>query len=753
MSSLVTEVLSSAGKLEKDDLNSKILKISKRIEDIKLEVQETLRGRHKEFLPHFAETVELSSHLDEATSEADLLLTTIEKEIKPQLHNATCEYQELTKQLEESSTLVDIVGKLAEIHETLEAAKQAQKKKDYLSAATSLQHVESLIFQTKHECEKDVDILQVMKTEQLVKKEKLKYDLGEIWNQHIVWNIPKPKDDLPYKVELKLMTSGNKTLEEIQSLLQALYYMKELDKKIKKLGSNLMVHVLRIVVSYQVEIHIEKSSTSVTLVVVVNRKERAETTQVFDKLHTVFKFLHGSFMKLHVKKEPAEESETLMSLLGKQVGKEFCDCLIQECLSPAIPSHSKDLEGYSKVIELTSNLQVQLETLGFLEAGDTTILEYARNVDSLFANKMCQELLVCARNIMKEDLHATITLPEKEPLLEPLPKLTKIKAVQEEDKMTSVEDKHDVCKNIFHFPRCQVSLSTRKVLDLLHEVMQEAIKSSPSCAVRLFCTARNICELYCDVVPVYHKESITTLPQQTAIHHNNCMFLAHNLLTLGHQYHSQLATFLENPCITFVDIVPQLRQLGTDAFLAQMRRQKQQLLNFLQDTSVFQNIADDISHLPAARRAVTQCIHHLQLLQRVWKDVLPEGVFYRVMGTLLNSVLEEIIVHITALEDISEEAGIHFVSLFGIITDQALDLFKIADEDVSLLQVHKNVPKWRKFEELRLILGANMREIVDRWADGKGPIALDFTAEEVKQLIRALFQNTERRAAVLAKLR
>ncbi|XP_022252392.1 centromere/kinetochore protein zw10 homolog [Limulus polyphemus] len=736
MSSLVTEVLSSAGKLEKDDLNAKIVRISKRIEDIKLEVQETLQGRHKEFLPHFVETVELSSHLNEATTEADMLLTKIEKEIKPQLHNATCEYQELTKQLEESSVLVDIVAKLAEIHETLEAAKQAQKKKDYLSAATSLQHIESLISQTKHGCEKDVDILQAMKTEQLVRKEKLKYDLGEIWNQHIIWSVPKSKDDLPYKVELKLMTSGNKTLEEIRSLLQALYYMKELEKKVKKLGTNLMTHVLEIVVSCQVDLQIEKSNASVTLVVVVNKKEHAETAQVFENLHTVFKFLYGSFMKLQVKKESDEKSETLMSLLGKQISREFCDCLIQDCLSPAIPSHSKDLEGYSKVIELTSNLQVQLETLGFLEAGNTTILEYARNVDSLFANKMCQELLVCARKLMKEDLHVTITLPEKEALSEPLPKLARIKAMQEEDKLTSIEDRHDLSKNVFHFPKCQVSSSTKKVLDLLHEVLQEAIKSSPSCAVRLFCTARNICELYCDVVPVYHKESITTLPQQTGLFRDGRKdFLSLSLIVL-----------ISTCNLAFIPV--SLLQVchGQKPFI-------ELIIGKLSFLSVFQNIADDISHLPAAERAVKQCIHHLQLLQRVWKDVLPESVFSRVMGTLLNSVLEEIIVHITALEDISEEAGIHLVSLFGIITDQAPGLFKIGDEDVSVMQVHKNVPRWRKFQELRLILGANMREIVDRWADGKGPVALDFTAEEIKQLIRALFQNTERRAAVLAKLR
>ena len=46
-----------------------------------------------------------------------------------------------------------------------------------------------------------------------------------------------------------------------------------------------------------------------------------------------------------------------------------------------------------------------------------------------------------------------------------------------------------------------------------------------------------------------------------------------------------------------------------------------------------------------------------------------------------------------------------------------------------------------------------MREIEDRWAAGKGPLANEFTADEIKRMIRALFQNTDRRAAVLSRIR
>ena len=56
------------------------------------------------------------------------------------------------------------------------------------------------------------------------------------------------------------------------------------------------------------------------------------------------------------------------------------------------------------------------------------------------------------------------------------------------------------------------------------------------------------------------------------------------------------------------------------------------------------------------------------------------------------------------------------------------------------------------FEELRHLLGAGLRDIESRWSMGKGPLAVHFAADEVKQIIRALFQNTDHRAALSWKL-
>jgi centromere/kinetochore protein ZW10 len=114
---------------------------------------------------------------------------------------------------------------------------------------------------------------------------------------------------------------------------------------------------------------------------------------------------------------------------------------------------------------------------------------------------------------------------------------------------------------------------------------------------------------------------------------------------------------------------------------------------------------------------------------------------------LLNSALEEIIQRIVGLADISAEAAGQFSSLLGQIKTRAPQLFSPESEP------SRYVKRWAKFLELVVVLDASLREIEERWGEGQGRLAQQFPPEEVKMLIRAIFQNTERRAAVLAKIK
>jgi len=48
-------------------------------------------------------------------------------------------------------------------------------------------------------------------------------------------------------------------------------------------------------------------------------------------------------------------------------------------------------------------------------------------------------------------------------------------------------------------------------------------------------------------------------------------------------------------------------------------------------------------------------------------------------------------------------------------------------------------------------LSARLHEISDRWTDG--PLSAEMSAGEVKHVIRALFENNDRRSATLAAIR
>ena len=115
----------------------------------------------------------------------------------------------------------------------------------------------------------------------------------------------------------------------------------------------------------------------------------------------------------------------------------------------------------------------------------------------------------------------------------------------------------------------------------------------------------------------------------------------------------------------------------------------------------------------------------------------------------------EITDSIVALEDISADNTKQLSRLLNMIAERSPELMEVpADDKANLIvEIQRNVPKWQRFKELDMVLNASMIDIGDRWASGKGPLAVVFSANEVKQMIRALFQNTDRRAAMLAKIR
>ncbi|RXN27042.1 centromere kinetochore zw10-like protein [Labeo rohita] len=699
MSSFVTEVLASSGKLEKDDLACKISKLSRKVEETKEEVTDMINKKYIEFIPSMEGAEEL---LDQ---------------VQQNLHDAVTEYAKLKQQLEKNTAVIDLLQHLQEFDTAKEEYHRALQEKNYVVAAKQHGKARASVDALKAWKDTELPLIRALSSEITIQRENLIYHLGEEWKELAVWKLPSTKTELTsvksfLKTALHLNRGGSKGDESVPhallpSILQALSIQGELHKKIKLFGQVLFKYMLKPLIIYPslvVEVSSQPEQGAVlSLQCTETKEEHPDPSQVYTKVLTVLKTLHEHLFDVCIDEKKVSE------ILGDLIWEEMSECIIRECLVHSIPANSSQLSEYSEVIKQTEDFESSLKEMGYLAGDSTDLLKYARNVNCHFASKKCQDVIVAARKLMTSEMHNTVKItPEYKLSIPKLPSPSGEKEKKESSKKSahydqqSLENEKQLSPSTLCLPECRISESVQQLMDLAVQTLSEAVGSSPQCAVQLFYTVRNIFHLFYDVVPTYHKDNFLKLPHLAAIQHNNCMFIAHHLLTLGFQFKPHLP--LKDGVAYFVDLV----------------------------------------------------IHQLRRLGKVWQDVLPVNIYCKAIGTLLNTAISELINKIMMLEDISNVDGERLRTLCQTIIEEGPLVFNPLPDENKNKKYQEEVPvyvkKWMTLKEISMVLNANLQEIVDRWAEGKGPLAVEFSCNEMKSLIRALFKNTERRAAALAKI-
>lgn len=779
MASFVTKVLAPSGSLEKEDLGAQISHLTWRVEEIKGEVCSMISKKYSEFLPSMQNTQDLVTQVDKLSHDIDQLKSTIESEVRQDLHVSTAEFTDLKQQLERDSVVLSLLKQLQEFSIAIEDYNCALAEKKYVTAAQRLEEAQKCLKLLKSRKCFDLKMLKSLSMELTIQKQNILYHLGEEWQKLIVWKFPPSKDtsslESCLQTELHLYTEQSQNEEKTpmpptSSVLLAFSVLGELHTKLKSFGQMLLKYILRPLVSCPSLFAVIENQPNIIIIrfeSVMTDLEHPSPSEVFVKIRLVLEVLQKQLLDLPLDTDLENEKTSkiiLAEMLGDMIWEELSECLIKNCLVYSIPTNSSKLQQYEEIIQSTEEFENALKEMRFLKGDTTDLLKYARNINSHFANKKCQDVIVAARNLMTSEIHNTVKItPDSKISVPDLPSSDEDDKLQVQkmsttqyNEVVNLEPENTLDQHSFSLPPCRISESVKKLMELAYQTLLEATTSSDQCAVQLFYSVRNIFHLFHDVVPTYHKENLQKLPQLAAIHFNNCMYIAHHLLTLGHQFRLRLAPVLCDGTTTFVDLVPGFRRLGTECFLAQMQAQKRALLERLSSARNFSNM-DDEENYSAASKAVRQVLHQLKRLGIVWQDVLPVNIYCKAVGTLLNTAISEVIGRITALEDISTEDGDRLYSLCKTVMDEGPQVFAPLCEDSKNKKYQEEVPvyvpKWMPFKELMIILQASLQEIGDRWADGKGPLAAAFSSSEVKALIRALFQNTERRAAALAKIK
>jgi centromere/kinetochore protein ZW10 len=184
-----------------------------------------------------------------------------------------------------------------------------------------------------------------------------------------------------------------------------------------------------------------------------------------------------------------------------------------------------------------------------------------------------------------------------------------------------------------------------------------------------------------------------------------------------------------------------------------------QFLN--EDTNGLKDIAES-NNFDLIKKALGKCKAQMNSISSIWVDVLPEYLYKKIMGQLLELVCNDLLKSCIKLEDIASDDASYLHEAFSIVETYVFEFYsrqngsqsEIKENESGLgeLNASKYIKSWHRFKYMLKLLKANLQEIVDLWSEGKGPLALHYEADEIRHLIKALFMITERRSAALAKI-
>ncbi|WPH01117.1 Hypothetical protein R9X50_00395200 [Acrodontium crateriforme] len=201
--------------------------------------------------------------------------------------------------------------------------------------------------------------------------------------------------------------------------------------------------------------------------------------------------------------------------------------------------------------------------------------------------------------------------------------------------------------------------------------------------------------------------------------------------------------------------VKALDSFAKRAYSSEMESQRTILRDLLDGAQGFSN-ATVQPYKTECESAIDQTAHRLRVVHQQWEDVLSQGALLQSLGSLFATVTGKMISEIEDLGDIGE-ADSHQLTRFCQTISEVKELFiqqkpldsAESSEPTDMTFIY--CPNWLKFQYLAEILESSLADIKYLWNEGE--LSLEFDAEEVVELIQALFAESDLRRRAIAEIR
>ncbi|KAJ5485058.1 hypothetical protein N7539_005046 [Penicillium diatomitis] len=197
--------------------------------------------------------------------------------------------------------------------------------------------------------------------------------------------------------------------------------------------------------------------------------------------------------------------------------------------------------------------------------------------------------------------------------------------------------------------------------------------------------------------------------------------------------------------------VEALEKFGKLAYSKEMQTQSTIVTDLLDGAQGFAQCSEQ-PFKAECESAVSAATDRIRDVYAEWKPILSHSALVQSIGSLLSTVISKIVVDVEDLGDISEDQSKQLVALCNQVT-QLEDLFTpdaVGDTDpLPVTAVY--VANWLRFQYLINILESSLADIKYLWLEGE--LGLEFSTEEVVDLIEALFAESEHRRRAIAEIK
>ncbi|EZF60725.1 hypothetical protein H104_06196 [Trichophyton rubrum CBS 289.86] len=245
------------------------------------------------------------------------------------------------------------------------------------------------------------------------------------------------------------------------------------------------------------------------------------------------------------------------------------------------------------------------------------------------------------------------------------------------------------------------------------------------------------------MAPIFYSQKSTSSHMYL---YNDSIYLAERLRAFSEEHgFSRLAGDIDS-----------IEKFGRLSYGREMHSQRTILTDLLDGCQGFSS-CNVQPYLGECERAIKATVDRVRGVHSEWKSILSPSVLLQSIGSLLSTGINKIILDIEDLGDISDPESQRLAEFCSSVS-KLEDLFLpevseesrgIGDKPIAMTAIY--VPNWLKFQYLINILESSLADIKYLWKEGE--LKLEFSSDELIDLIKALFADSEHRRKAISEIR